>query len=369
MDQLALAGLLLFFQRPQRALAVLQAFVEEAALLAGFEQRQERLEGGDHVADHAEIDGVAAAQVTAIAVDLDQGGLLRIELRPGEVGAEQQEGVALGHHVEAGLDPEHTGHAHVEGVVVLDEVLGPRRVRDGRLEAVGEGHQQVVGALAAGAGVDADLLAVGQQAGDVLQFGVAGAQHRLREMHRERQVVLHRGLADVGRQDHHRHAAPVERRLAGQGHHPASLFRAVHLLAEHRAAGVDRLEVDLLGKLHAQLRGDDLAGDQDHRRAVALGLVDAVDEVQAARSAGAGAGGQASADVGLGARGEGRRFFVAHVDPLDLAAMDGVGDMVEGVADDAIAMADAGGFQGFHDDLGDFLARHEAVLEWNSLAS
>lgn len=41
MDQLALAGLLLFFQRPQRALAVLQAFVEEAALLAGFEQRQE----------------------------------------------------------------------------------------------------------------------------------------------------------------------------------------------------------------------------------------------------------------------------------------------------------------------------------------
>lgn len=49
--------------------------------------------------------------------------------------------------------------------------------------------------------------------------------------------------------------------------------------------------------------------------------------------------------------------------------MDGVGDMVEGVADDAIAMADAGGFQGFHDDLGDFLARHEAVLEWNSLAS
>ncbi len=218
-------------------------------------------------------------------------------------------------------------------------------------------------------GVDADLLAVGQQAGDVLQFGVAGAQHRLREMHRERQVVLHRGLADVGRQDHHRHAAPVERRLAGQGHHPARLFRAVHLLAEHRATGVDRLEVDLLGKLHAQLRGDDLAGDQHHRRAVALGLVDAVDEVQAARSAGAGAGGQASADVGLGARGEGRRLFVAHVDPLDLAAMDGVGDMVEGVADDAIAMADAGGFQGFHDDLGDFLARHEAVLEWNSLAS
>ena len=63
---------------------------------------------------------------------------------------------------------------------------------------------------------------------------------------------------------------------------------------------------------------------------------------------GAGAGGQASADVGtLAPGGEGRRLFVAHVDPLDLAAMDGVGDMVEGVADDAIAMADAGGFQGF----------------------
>ncbi len=69
----------------------------------------------------------------------------------------------------------------LKGLSYSTEVLSPRRVRDGRLEAVGEGHQQVVGALAAGAGVDADLLAVGQQAGDVLQFGVAGAQHRLRK--------------------------------------------------------------------------------------------------------------------------------------------------------------------------------------------
>ncbi|KAG1302948.1 hypothetical protein G6F62_015849 [Rhizopus arrhizus] len=64
--------------------------------------------------------------MAAVAVDLDDRGLVRIELAPREIGTEQQQRVALHQRVEARLDAEDPGHAHVEGVVGLDEILGAR---------------------------------------------------------------------------------------------------------------------------------------------------------------------------------------------------------------------------------------------------
>jgi hypothetical protein len=94
---------------------------------------------------------------------------------------------------------------------------------------------------------------------------------------------------DVHRHDQHRRAALRQRRLGGHGGHPPCLRRGADLLAEDAAGLVDRLEVHLLGEIEAELVADDLAGDQHHRRAIAVALVKAVDEVQAARPAGAGA--------------------------------------------------------------------------------
>jgi hypothetical protein len=167
---------------------------------------------------------VAAAEVAAIAVDLDDRGLVRVELAPGEVGAEQQQRVALHQRVEAGFDAEDAGHAHVVRVVRLDEILGARGVRDRRLQAPGQFQQLRVRALATGTGIDADALALPQQFGDALQLGIGRAQHRLGVVHRERHIVLHLGLADVGRQDHHRHATAADRGLAGQGDHAPRLL-------------------------------------------------------------------------------------------------------------------------------------------------
>ena len=50
---------------------------------------------------------------------------------------------------------------------------------------------------------------------------------------------------------------------------------------------------------------------------------------------------------------EGAGLLVPHVDPIDLAAVDGVGDPVQRVADDPIARLYAGGLQRLDYDIGD----------------
>jgi len=62
------------------------------------------------------------------------------------------------------------------------------------------------------------------------------------------------------------------------------------------------------------------------------------------------------ADQRLGTGGKCGHFLMAHVHPLDLAVVDGIGDVVEGIADDAVTVTDTGGLQGFNHDLGNALA-------------
>ena len=83
--------------------------------------------------------------------------------------------------------------------------------------------------------------------------------------------------------------------------------------------------------------------------------------MQAARPARSRAGRQGPAYQRVGAGGERAGFLVAHVHPLDAAAMDRIGDVVEGIADDAVAMAHAGSLQGFHDDFGNALGHGDSI--------
>ena len=96
-------------------------------------------------------------------------------------------------------------------------------------------------------------------------------------------------------------------------------------------------EVHLLDRLEPDVLPHDLGCDQDHRRAIAVGLVKPVDEVEAAGAAAPGAGGKTARKLSFGAGREGTGLLVPHMDPVDLAAVDGVRDPVQRVADDAVA--------------------------------
>ena len=76
--------------------------------------------------------------------------------------------------------------------------------------------------------------------------------------------------------------------------------------------------------------GGDLRGNGENRHTAAVAIVQPVDQVQVARATAAGADGETAGEVRLGARGEGRRLLVPHVDPAKLVlSPDGVGDPVE----------------------------------------
>src|SRR5260370_30209832 len=71
------------------------------------------------------------------------------------------------------------------------------------------------------------------------------------------------------------------------------LVRRQDHLAKYAAAPIDVLEIHFLNEIESKLTSHHLACDENDRRAIAVCLIQPVDEMQAARSATAGHGGQA----------------------------------------------------------------------------
>jgi hypothetical protein len=103
----------------------------------------------------------------------------------------------------------------------------------------------------------------------------------------------------------------------------------------------------LLKIARADFRGRNVRSDTEDGYARSMALEQAVDEMQVARPAAAGADRKVAGEMCLGARREGGDLFMPHVNPLDRAlAADCIGDTVETVADDAEYALDAGRYQG-----------------------
>jgi hypothetical protein len=72
-----------------------------------------------------------------------------------------------------------------------------------------------------------------------------------------------------------------------------------------------------------------------------------VDEVETAGAASSRAGGETAGELSLSPGRKSAGLFMPHVDPIDPAAVNGMGDAVERIADDAVTRLDAGSFQRF----------------------
>ena len=176
-----------------------------------------------------------------------------------------------------------------------------------------------MGPRAAGARIDRDRVALVEDGRDLVEIGVGRANERAPRMNGVRQFVVRGGVGDVRRHDQHGDAAFRQRRLAGgDGFAPGLLGRQDHLAID-AAALVHLTEVDLLDRLEPNVLPHDLGRDQDDRRAIAIGLVKPVDEVEAAGTATAGAGCQIAGELRLGPGREGAGLLVPHMHPFDLA--------------------------------------------------
>ena len=93
-----------------------------------------------------------------------------------------------------------------------------------------------------------------------------------------------------------------------------------------------------------------------------MAVEQAIDQVQVARPATAGAHRQFARGRRFGACGKGRHFFVAHMHPLDAVhGTQGVGEAIEAVAGQAPDALDARLFKGGRQLLGQVDFRHEEL--------
>src|SRR5438105_15214844 len=96
-----------------------------------------------------------------------------------------------------------------------------------------------------------------------------------------------------------------------------------------------------------------MRGNPEHGHARTVTIEQTVDEVQVAGSAAAGANGELSSQMRLGAGRERGNLLVPDVDPRDLSLpADGVGEAIEAVAHDAVDPLHPGGRKSFRELFG-----------------
>jgi hypothetical protein len=163
-------------------------------------------------------------------------------------------------------------------------------------------------------------------------------------------------MRDVDRDDQNGRAALGDCRLAGHDCLAPGLFGGQDHVAIDTTAPVYRFEVDLLGKIEPQFVANDLAGDQNDGRAIAVSIDNAIDEMQAAGTTASSNRRERAGKQGLALGREGPSLFMAHTYPLDRALGNMVRDQVESITNDTVTMLDARALQRLHDDICDLLA-------------
>ena len=119
------------------------------------------------------------------------------------------------------------------------------------------------------------------------------------------------------------------------------------------------LRMGLLEIAAADLAGRNLRGDGQHRSAAAVGVEQAVDEMEVARTAGSGADGKLARDLRFARGREGSHLLMPDVNPIDgLSFSQRIGQAVQAVTDHAEDALHPGLNQCFRDQVGDIFNFH-----------
>ena len=306
-------------------------------------------------ADQRDLDPDPAADPLAPHVDLDDGNPFRQEGPIGEVGAEHHQGVAVFHRPVPGTEADQPGHAHVVGVVVLDELLAAERVQDRGPQRPCELHELIVRAGAARAGEDGHPARLVQHLGGVRQRLVVRHDHGRDGPDGGRPRAGRRVVEEhLARHHDHRDAVPLQGGAHRHLQHPGKLGGHADQLTVDAALTEQLLRVRLLEILPADLLRRDMRGDREHRHPAAVGVVQAVNKVQVARSAAARAHRELARQRRLRRGGERRGFLVPDMGPGDIAVpAQGVGEPVQRVPWYPVHPAHARRLQRRHHDIGD----------------
>ena len=227
---------------------------------------------------------------------------------------------------------------------MLEDVLASIGVRDRGPEFLGQRQHLVSGIAGALATVDHDLLGLRDELDGALQGVLGRSRHRpVGEDRMPQHLVVDLLGRHVAGEDHHADTALKNGRLQ------CELGDARHLRGRRdhravvRAAREDLLGVGLLEIAAPDLGTRDVGGYGKDRRGIALAVVQAVEQVHAARSGRTEYGGGTTGDLGIRPGCERSRLLVAHMHELDVALVpaQSIDDRIGRVADDAVNLPNA----------------------------
>ena len=228
---------------------------------------------------------------------------------------------------------------------MLEHVLAAVGVADRRMQLLRQREHLVARGARPVAAVDGDLLGLADELDGALERGVRRAQQRaLLDDRMLEHLVLDLGGADIARQYHHPHAAVLDRGLHGELRQARHLLRRGDRADEGAAVREDLLRRGLLEVVAADLGARDVRCDREYGSTVALAIVEAVEQMEAARARRAEHRRRPPGDLCRRARGERAGFLVAHVHELDvgLVAPHRIDDRVRRVPDDPEDLRDPG---------------------------
>jgi hypothetical protein len=248
------------------------------------------------------------------------------ELMVGEVAADDEEGVALLHGVLRRRRAQQPQTAHDIGVVIGDRSLAEQGVDEWSAQPLGHLHDLLAGPIGAAADEHGHLLALVEEVGGLLQQLARRQRTRRREgvaavvqdVHLGAALGVRRPLLDVLGDGDVRHGAPAQRRADRLVHHVLDVGRPHDALVVQGDVHVDLVEIDVLLEVGADEVVEGVAGDGQHGLAVVLGVVQTVEQVDAARPGGRHTHAQRAGRLGVAAGREGGGLFVTHLHELDL---------------------------------------------------
>jgi len=236
-------------------------------------------------------------------------------------------------------------------------------MHDRRAQLLGQGDHLGTCLRATGAAQHRHLGRSIEDVGGTPQFGRIGVDRRPRWRGPGRQACLQRLERGVAGHHHHRDATARDRNADRAIEDLRQLLGLRHQLDVVTAFLEQDFRVGGLEVVDADLAAGDVRGDRQHRRAAAMAVEQAIDQVQVARTAAAGAYRQLATQLRLRASGEGGGFLMAHVYPSDAVAFaQRVGEAVQRISDDTVDALHASDLQ----DLGQILrgvAGHLTLLD------
>src|SRR6266478_4363179 len=275
-------------------------------------------QSGLRVSEEAKVQLASASEVLAANVDLHDSRVFGIEIPVRKVRAEHQQDFAIHHGVIAGRESEQSCHAHIKGVVVLNEFFAAIGMHDGSLELAGNLHQLRMGSGATRAAEDGDLFRSIQKFGKEVEFFIRWTNAGLLFVKTYTRPLDGIFQGYVPGQHNDGNSTLRDCRLNGGLQDARHLFGIGDQLAIMTALRKEIFGIRLLKVSATHLPTRNMCGNSEYWNTIALTIVKAIDQMHVPGPAAPGTHCQCSREMRFGSRSKSCHLFMPHMHPLKI---------------------------------------------------